>query len=183
MKSIAIRSVEEVISQAREEQEDHIKDGELTEPESSSSSASSLEMNLNPLHYNDLNLSIPSDGERYPANFDSAPAHMVVDGDPKQDVVVLPGQDINPPPRNNASTSRVPPASLEEQIQEQRQVVDQLTAKLDRFIDIMTTSTSNPPRVDMAPAIIDPQIEELDAIAQHPTQTHDARRSTSSAHP
>lgn len=81
------------------------------------------------------------------------------------------------------STSRVPPASLEEQIQEQRQVVDQLTAKLDRFIDIMTTSTSNPPRVDMAPAIIDLQIEELDAIAQHPTQTHDARRSTSSAHP
>jgi hypothetical protein len=90
VKSITIRSVEEDTSRAREEQEDHIKDGELTEPESSSSS-SSLQMNLNPLCYNDLNPSIPSDGEGYPANFDSAPAYMAVDGETEARCCGTPG--------------------------------------------------------------------------------------------
>ncbi|KAF0918693.1 hypothetical protein E2562_025819 [Oryza meyeriana var. granulata] len=178
MKSIAIKSVEVDLPQAREH-EDCTDEEDLNKTESSSSS---LEMNLNPPCYNDLNPSLPSDGENYPANFDSAPAHMVVDSDPRQDRSVPPRVSTNPS-GNIGNTSRAQQSNLEEQIQEHRQVVDQLAAKLDRFINIMTSSSPNPPRVNATPTIVDPQLKELGTVAHHTAPTNDVRRSTSSVHP
>ncbi|KAF0891249.1 hypothetical protein E2562_009427 [Oryza meyeriana var. granulata] len=98
------------LPQARE-LEDCTNDEDLNEAESSSSS---LEMNLNPPCYNDLNPSLPSDEENYPANFDSAPAHMVVDDDPRQDGSVPPRFCTNPS-GDIGNTSRAQQSNLEEQ--------------------------------------------------------------------
>lgn len=181
MKAIAIKNVETTPSQARKDLEDHVEVEDLDELESTSSS--SLEVNLDLPRYNELNPSLPSDGEGYPNNFDSAPAHVTAEGDPRQHARQHAPRGENPSIGNIASTSRQP-LSLEEQVQEQRQVVDQLAAKLDRFIDIMTGPDPNQNQNHDALVIEDPQIEEEEAIAHHPTQTHDVqRRSTSSVRP
>lgn len=153
MKAIAIKNVETTPSQARKDLEDHVEVEDLDELESTSSS--SLEVNLDLPRYNELNPSLPSDGEGYPNNFDSAPAHVTAEGDPRQHARQHAPRGENPSIGNIASTSRQT-LSLEEKVQEQRQVVDQLAAKLDRFIDIMTGPDPNQNQNHDALVIEDP---------------------------
>lgn len=104
MKAIAIKNVETTPSQARKDLEEHVEVEDLDELESTSSS--SLEVNLDLPRYNELNPSLPSDGEGYPNNFDSAPAHVTAEGDPRQHARQHAPRGENPSIGNIASTSR-----------------------------------------------------------------------------
>ncbi|MEI4920330.1 hypothetical protein Q8G81_32745, partial [Klebsiella pneumoniae] len=66
---------------------------------------------------------------------------------------------------DEASTTVARETTLEEQIQEQCQNIDQLTSKLDQFIELMMNNRNNngvpPPSVPQG--VVEPQVEELQA--------------------
>ena len=140
LKSIAIQRMKKAPSDEAREHDD-LRDGALTDPES----PASLEVLPNSPHYLELNASIPSEGEDYQDVLNSAPAHMAVDGLPED------AQHGDPPSHGGPHG-----ASLEEQVQEQRQMMNELAAKFDRLVELVTSSTQNAPAGGAPPPIVDP---------------------------
>jgi hypothetical protein len=126
------------------------RDGETA---SDSESSSSLEIHPDSPRYRDLAPSLLSDGEDYPNVFNAAPAHMVVDGIPEGS-----GKDGELSPRR----ARI--ASLEGQVHQQGQIMNQLSEKLDHLVGLVTA----PMQKDSCPVFEDPQFEEWEHTMNAP---------------
>ena len=128
--------------------EQKVKEGKNDEKEfsgpytdvSDSESSASLEVHSTVPLFDNLARSIPSDGEDYIGDLNTAPAHMA-------------GENSNQR------------GSLEEQVQAQGEVIRVLSTKFDNLVELITTLTRNrsPDGAPQAPE--DPQVHEVEGIA------------------
>jgi hypothetical protein len=156
---------------------------------SDAASSSSLEVLPTSPLCDDLDSSIPSDDESYLQDLHTVPARMAVDGqDDDPEVAAAKAKELEGPkgPPDNSSGSNadkeVPrEENLADQVRHQGRTLDELTTKVDRFIDFMM---SNPTMALGAPQrVVDPQEEEILAGAAgnapanngHQRQDADAR--------
>ena len=143
LRSLAAQKMKGVV---HEEEDGDPRDGMTP---SDTDSSSSLEKHDHSPRYSDLAASIPSDGDEHPDAVNSAPAHMAVD--------------------DHHNGSELPGGAqvltLEEQVQEQRRVMNELSAKFDRLVELVTSSAQNAPHGGVYRPGEDPQFEEQDAAA------------------
>ncbi|KAM0901363.1 hypothetical protein ACQ4PT_020050 [Festuca glaucescens] len=166
LKSIALRSVTDGSAGEEGTDDDHNDE----ESFSDASSSSSLQNLPHSLPYHELAPSELSDREDGLEDLHTAPAHMAID-----DV----NKDGTASEEASAPTARE--MALEEQVKKQGDTLDQLTTKLDTFIELMMNKTNNTtnngaPSPSLPHRVVDPQEKELQDGAIAATQLNDGRQ-------
>ncbi|KAK1653685.1 hypothetical protein QYE76_071490 [Lolium multiflorum] len=166
LKSIALLSVTD--GSAGEEGTDDYHNDE--ESFSDASSSSSLQNLPHSPPYHELAPSELSDREDGLEDLHTAPAHMAIDDVNKDDTASA-----------EASAPTAREMALEEQVKKQGNALNQLTTKLDTFIELMMNKTNNTtnngaPSPSSPHRVVDPQEKELQDGAVAATQLNDGRQ-------
>ena len=111
-------------------------------------------MHPNSPPYQDLFPSDLLDSEDGIGDLPTAPVRMVNSGGAPED----PDAVVQEPGAANAVAARQ--ASLEEQVRDQRQTINQLSSKLDQFIELMMNN-QGAPSCGTLQQVVDPRAEEL----------------------
>lgn len=170
LKSIALEGMKENLPKPVTEQEDPSGEGDVYDY----SSSSSLENHESSPRYHDLNPSLPSDeGE----HFDDLHTALVRATGEKLDDSKTGEKPAKIHTDVGASGSGE--AKLQEQLIEQRQMMEQLAAKFENFLKFMEINGQPMPHHDSPSKNIDPQIEEIEDI----THDHTNHQFRSNTHP
>ncbi|KAM0851209.1 hypothetical protein ACQ4PT_052578 [Festuca glaucescens] len=166
LKSIALRSVTDGSAGEEGTDDDHNDE----ESFSDASSSSSLQNLPHSPPYHELAPSELSDREDGLEDLHTAPAHMAIDDVNKDGTA-----------STEASTPTAREMALEEQVKKQGDTLDQLTTKLDTFIELMMNKTNNTtnngaPPPSLPHRVVDPQEKELQDGAIAATQLNDGRQ-------
>jgi hypothetical protein len=127
--------------------------------------------------YGDLDQSIPSDDESYLEDLHTAPAHMAVDETP-EDLGAAKAAEHDGQKSDNSKGDADKQAPVEEnladQVRDQGHTINELTTKLDKFIEFMMSNAHAAPGTPRR--VVDPQEEEILAGAAANASANDGRQ-------
>lgn len=170
LKSIALEGMKENFPKPDAEQEDPSGEGDVYDY----SSSSSLENHESSPRYHDLNPSLPSDEGEHFDDLHTALVHVTGEKSDDSKTGEKPAKILT-----DIGASGSGEAKLQEQLIEQRQMMEQLAAKFENFLKFMEINGQPMPHHDSPSKIIDPQIEEIEDI----THEHTNHQFRSNTHP